>query len=253
LVFYLYFHFKNFLFSFSENNFSINNSSKWISRRFSLIDLSFNQEDFIIDNKHYSEKKFHSLEKITQKTNIIDKEDNMKKFENEIKIKLKIENIQYIIENVIEINLLKSDDKEIIKCNIENLQEKNNSLNNQNANLKEENSDLSKLNEILEREINLLKSLILINNLDTANSTEKDDEQRLFYNNNYFIEMCNDNNLQELVKDEGSFKKHKTLHTLMIKIKVIYYTILYYLLYIIFYFIYYIKYNLEYKGTIGSF
>jgi hypothetical protein len=147
--------------------------------------------------------------------------EHKKELENEIKIKIKIEKIENIIENVIEINLLKSDDKEIIICNIENLQEKNIILNNQNTNLKEENSDLGQLNEILEREINLLKSLILINNLDTANCSEKENEQRLFYNNNYFIEMCNDNNLQELVKDESSFKKHKTLHTLMIKIKVI--------------------------------
>ena len=121
------------------------------------------------------------------------------------------------------------------------MKEKNNSLDIQNINLKEENSELGQLNEILEREINLLKSLILINNLDTANSSEKDNEHRLFYNNNYFIEMCNDNNLQELVKDEGSFKKHKTLHTLMVKIKVNKYFYFYFYLYV------------EYKRTIGSF
>ena len=80
-------------------------------------------------------------------------------------------------------------------------------------------SELGKLNEILEREINLLKSLILINNLNSTNN-ERENDQRQNYNKNYFIEMCNDNNLQELGKDDGLFKKHKTLHTLMMKIKV---------------------------------
>jgi len=87
-------------------------------------------------------------------------------------------------------------------------------------NLKDDNIELGKLNEILEREINLLKSLILINNLNSTNNMERENDQRQYYNKNYFIEMCNDNNLQELVKEDGLFKKHKTLHTLMIKIKV---------------------------------
>ncbi len=86
--------------------------------------------------------------------------------------------------------------------------------------LKEENSELGNLNEILEREINLLKSLILINNLNSTNNNERDNDQRQYYKKNYFIEMCNGNNLQELVQDDVLFKKHKTLHTLMIKIKV---------------------------------
>lgn len=112
------------------------------------------------------------------------------------------------IENVIDINLIFSNESKSQenKKNIENL--------------KEENSQLGKLNEILEREINLLKSLILINNLNSTNNNERDYDQRQYYNKNYFIEMCNDNNLQELVQDDGLFRKHKTLHMLMIKIKV---------------------------------
>jgi len=112
------------------------------------------------------------------------------------------------IENVIELNFILSDEskKEENKINLENL--------------KEENSELGKLNEILEREINLLKSLILINNLNSTNNNERENNQRQYYNKNYFIEMCNNNNLQELVQDEGLFRKHKTLHMLMIKIKV---------------------------------
>ena len=112
------------------------------------------------------------------------------------------------IENVIELNFILSDEIKIEenKINLENL--------------KEENSELGKLNEILEREINLLKSLILINNLNSTNNNERENNQRQYYNKNYFIEMCNNNNLQELVQDEGLFRKHKTLHMLMIKIKV---------------------------------
>lgn len=113
------------------------------------------------------------------------------------------------IENVIDLNFILSDEKktEENKKNLENL--------------KEENFELGKLNEILEREINLLKSLILINNLNSTNNNERENDQRQYYNKNYVIEMCNDNNLQELVQDDGLFKKHKTLHTLMIKIKVL--------------------------------
>jgi len=115
------------------------------------------------------------------------------------------------IENVIDLNFILSDGNknEENKKNLEKLKE-----------VKEENLELGKLNEILEREINLLKSLILINNLNSTNNNERENDQRQYYNKNYFIEMCNDNNLQELVQDDGLFKKHKTLHMLMIKIKV---------------------------------
>ena len=138
------------------------------------------------------------------------------------------------IENVIELNFILSDESKIEenKINLENL--------------KEENSELGKLNEILEREINLLKSLILINNLNSTNNNERENNQRQYYNKNYFIEMCNNNNLQELVKDEGLFRKHKTLHMLMIKIKVKFNLFFERKNYHLNFFI------LEYKRTIGS-
>lgn len=112
------------------------------------------------------------------------------------------------IENIIDLNFILTNENKIEE-NKKNLE-----------NLKEDNVDLGKLNEILEREINLLKSLILINNLNSTNNSEKENDQRQNSNKNYSLEMCNDNNLQELVQDDGLFKKHKTLHILMIKIKV---------------------------------
>lgn len=115
------------------------------------------------------------------------------------------------IENVIAIDFLLNEENNKLEESKKNFQ-----------NLKEENFELGKLNEILEREINLLKSLLLINNLNNTNTNTDRDDQRQYYNKNYFIDMCNDNNLQELVQDDVLFKKHKTLHTLMIKIKVKY-------------------------------
>ena len=75
--------------------------------------------------------------------------------------------------------------------------------------------ELKKLNEVLEREVNLLKSLILINNLNLSNPD-------LLCNKNYFINMCDDDNVKEIINNERLFNKQDTLHTLIIKINVFY-------------------------------
>jgi hypothetical protein len=73
--------------------------------------------------------------------------------------------------------------------------------------------ELRKLNEILEREVNLLKSLILINNLN-LNIPD-------MLSKNYFINMCNEDNVKQIIKDEKEYNKQETLQTLIIKINVI--------------------------------
>jgi hypothetical protein len=84
---------------------------------------------------------------------------------------------------------------------------------NEYIDLVKDNNELKNLNEILEREVNLLKSLILINNL---NLNSKD----IFSKSNYFIDMCNEENVKEVIHDDKLFNKQKTLHTLIIKINV---------------------------------
>jgi hypothetical protein len=80
-------------------------------------------------------------------------------------------------------------------------------------NIKKEHFELIKLNEILEREMNLLKSLILINNLNLNSS----DSKALFHDN-YFLEMCDEGNLQQIIKDDKKFEKQENLNVLTLKI-----------------------------------
>jgi hypothetical protein len=75
-----------------------------------------------------------------------------------------------------------------------------------------EKEELIKLNQVLEREVNLLKSLILINNLN-LNIPD-------MLSKNYFINMCNEDNVKQIIKDEKEYNKQETLHTLIIKINV---------------------------------
>ena len=76
----------------------------------------------------------------------------------------------------------------------------------------EEIARLTKLNEVLEREVNLLKSLILINNLN-LNIPD-------MIRKNNFMNMCNEENVKQIIKDEKEYNKQETLHTLIIKINV---------------------------------
>jgi hypothetical protein len=97
-----------------------------------------------------------------------------------------------------------------------------------NQPLQEENFELKKLNEILEKEVNLLKSLILINNLNlnSENNMCKHNLNNiniiniLVNHSNYFVDICDKQNIDSLVNNDIEYKKQETLHTLMIKINV---------------------------------
>ena len=86
------------------------------------------------------------------------------------------------------------------------------------------NSELKKLNDILEREINLLKSLILINNLN-LNTTESKSRKNFYifhlvYNENYIVEMSSENNLKQVINDDRLFKTQEIFHIMQLKINV---------------------------------
>jgi hypothetical protein len=79
--------------------------------------------------------------------------------------------------------------------------------------LSKDNSELKRLNEVLEREVNLLKSLILINNLNLKSHDT-------LSKRNYFVDMCNEDNVREIIQNDKLYQKQETLHTLIIKINV---------------------------------
>lgn len=200
------------IFNFSENNFRLNFCDYIEETNFSS-ELTYptekNLKTIISNSELLNSINSKGIEPNNNSDYLSIYENTEKKLKNIYAENINTKNIfaLKIIDKEIDFNILNSDDNLIEEKKI------------QFENLTEENSELGKLNEILEREINLLKSLILINNLNSTNN-ERENDQRQNYNKNYFIEMCNDNNLQELGKDDGLFKKHKTLHTLMMKIKV---------------------------------
>jgi len=80
-----------------------------------------------------------------------------------------------------------------------------------------QNKKLKRINLVLEKEVNLLKSLILINNL---NLTSFESHDNSLYKGNHFVDMCNQEKINMVVDDNKMFKITSVLHSLISKIKV---------------------------------
>lgn len=78
---------------------------------------------------------------------------------------------------------------------------------------------LDKQIEFLQKEVNLLKSLNLINNLNI--NTEDDNSN--FLKSNYFINITKEENLSTIISNNTLFNNYETLHQTLIKIKVNHY------------------------------
>jgi len=108
------------------------------------------------------------------------------------------------------------------------VKESNNSLDFMNLNMfnqetQQENKNLKIVNQVLEKEVSLLKSLILINNLNLTSFESHDHSSynnNSIYKNNYFVDMCNQEKINKIVDDDQMHKITSVLHSLIIKIKV---------------------------------